>query len=271
MKKTALILVMAMVALTACGAEKSSDTANATTETAMNAVKDTAAAITKKSTTVISEAAIAARKAMGPEAGIEDFDAQTIAREGDSKFVAGTDYMVLTPAQPTSSSANVVEVTEVFMLTCPHCFNFEPFIKGWLARKPVGVNFVRIPAQFNKAAELHAAAYYTAEALGVTEQVHLPLFNAFHVKRNPLSSQAALKEIFVDNGVDGDDFDNTFSSFEVDSNTRQARNLSQRYKIQSVPTLVINGKFVTSGSMAKSIDRLNEIVDYLVAKELVER
>lgn len=270
MKKTALILVTAMIALTACGADKPAEDTVAATNVAQKTTDAPAAKAARKSTTVISPEATAARAAMGPEAGIDNFDAAAIISANADKFEAGKDYMVLTPAQPTSSGAGVVEVTEVFMYSCPHCFNFEPFIKGFLKRKPIGVNFVRIPAQFNKTAQLHAAAYYTAEALGVTEQIHLPMFRAMHTNRNPLSSEAAIKKIFTDNGVDGDEFSSTFASFNVDSKTREARNLSQRYRIQSVPTLVINGKYVTSGSMAKSIDRLNDIVDYLVAKEMVE-
>lgn len=272
MKKMFFVLAAMMVSLTACGADDAAKSVSQTvattaTETAANAVT----AAKSASTTVISPAATEALKMMSPENGDDNFDAAAVLAKFEGKFEAGVDYKVISPAQPTSSAADVVEVTEVFMYSCPHCYSFEPFIKEWLKRKPTGVNFQRIPAQFNRPAQLHAAAYYAAEALGVGEQVHLPMFTAIHVKRNPLSSKAAIREIFTANNVDGADFDGAFDSFEVDTKTRTAADLSRRYRIESVPTLVINGKYQATGSMAKSTARLNDIVDYLVAKELAER
>lgn len=271
MKKSLISSLVLAFSLTACGADTP---ANAADKAASGVAKTASAAVetVKQSTTEIRQSTIDALKKMGADAGKENFDAAAVVAQFEGQFEAGKDFQVLSPAQPTSSDPEHVELTEVFMYSCPHCYSFEPFIKNWLSNeKPVGVNFVRIPAQFNRPAQLHAAAYYAAEALGVGEQVHLPLFQAIHGNRNPLSSEAALRKIFTDNGVDGNDFDNAIKSFDVDTKVRQAQNLGKRYKIQSVPTLVVNGRYVTSGTMAKSNERLNDIVNYLVAKEMVER
>ncbi|MEM7083354.1 MAG: thiol:disulfide interchange protein DsbA/DsbL [Pseudomonadota bacterium] len=270
MKKSILVSLMLTFSLTACGADSASEPARAAADTASASAATTPA--TSDSTTKIRQSSIDALKSFSPEAGKADFDAAAIVAQFEKEFTAGTDYRVLSPAQPTSSDPEHIEVAEVFMYSCPHCYNFEPFIKNWIAtEKPVGVNFLRIPAQFNRPAQLHAAAYYAAEAMGVGEQVHMPLFQAIHSKKNPLSSQKAIKQIFVDNDVDGNDFDKAFTSFDVDTKTRQAVNLGKRYQIQSVPTLVINGRYQTSGVMAKNNQRLNDIVNYLIAKEMVER
>ncbi len=278
MKKSVLYSVMLAFSLTACGADSASDAAKSAADTTAAVAADArqmandAVEAVSASTTEIRQISIDGLKKMSPEAGKDNFDAAAIVAQFESEFKAGTDFQVLSPAQPTSSDPEHIELTEVFMYSCPHCYSFEPFIKNWLANeKPIGVNFVRIPAQFNRPAQLHAAAYYAAEALGVGEQVHMPLFQALHVNRNPLSSESALRKVFTDNGVDGNDFDKAFSSFDVDTKVRQAANLNKRYKIQSVPTLVVNGKYVTSGTMAKSNQRLNDIVNYLVAKEMIER
>ncbi len=278
MNKSVLISVMLAFSLTACGADSPSDMAKSASDSTTAAATDAknmasdAVKTIAASTTEVRQISVDALKTMSPEAGKEDFDAAAIVAKFKDEFKAGTDYTVLSPAQPTSSDPENIELTEVFMYSCPHCFSFEPFVKNWLANeKPIGVNFVRIPAQFNRPAQLHASAYYAAEALGVGEQVHTPLFQAIHVSQNPLSSEADVRKIFTENGVDGNDFDNAFSSFDVDTKIRQAANLAKRYKIQSVPTLVVNGKYQTSGTMAKSNSRLNDIVNYLVAKEMTER
>ncbi|MBT8136138.1 MAG: DsbA family protein [Gammaproteobacteria bacterium] len=182
-------------------------------------------------------------------------------------IVAGRHYRVLTPAQPTSSSPDKVEVAEVFMYSCPHCMSFEPFIQNYLAEKPAYVSFVRIPASFNKMARVHSKAYYAAETLGVLEDVHADFFTEFHNKRNRLDSEEEIITFFARHGVDKDAATKAFGSFAVDTKLRQADNLGRRYGIDSVPALVINGKYVTSGSMTGSISKLREVVDYLTAKE----
>ena len=52
------------------------------------------------------------------------------AAAAKSKFVAGQDYEVVKPAQPTSAGPGEVEVLEFFMYTCLHCFNFEPHMNN---------------------------------------------------------------------------------------------------------------------------------------------
>jgi len=272
MKKSILVSLMLTFSLTACGADSPAETAKAAAADATTQMASKAAEVVA-STTEIKQSSIDALKKMSPEtAANANFDAAAIVAEFKDQFQAGKDYQVLSPAQPTSSDPEHVEVTELFMYSCPHCYNFEPFVKSWLQNeKPVGVNFVRVPVMFNRPAQLHAAAYYAAEALGVGEQVHMPIFQAIHGKRNPLSSEGALRKIFTDNGVDGKDFDKAIGSFDVDTKLRQADNLAKRYKTQSVPNLVINGRYVTSNTMAKSNARLKDIVNYLVAKEMTER
>ncbi len=183
------------------------------------------------------------------------------------KFVQGTDYRALPSAQPTSSSPDAVEVAEVFMYSCPHCYSLEPFVQEYRKSMPANVNFIRIPANFNAMARQHSRAFYAAEALGVTEDVHEAFFAEIHVRKNRLANEDALVKFFASQGVDADKFRDALNSFSVDTNLRRADDLARRYRITSVPALVVNGKYVTQASMAKSLPRLRQILDYLVAKE----
>lgn len=182
-------------------------------------------------------------------------------------FEAGKHYTVLSPAQPTSAEAGKVEVAEVFMFGCPGCFGFEPHIQGWLKRKADYVEFVRIPAPWNPAAVLHARAYYTAEALGKLEEIEGPFFQEFHTKRNYLDTEAKLAEFFGRYGVDEAAFKSTFNSFAVNAKLKRAEELIRRYRVQATPTIVVNGKYLTSGNLAGSYDAWFAIIDDLAAKE----
>lgn len=182
-------------------------------------------------------------------------------------FEAGKHYTALSPAQPTSAEAGKIEVTEIFMFSCPGCFGFEPHIQGWLKRKADYVEFVRIPAPWNPIAVLHARAYYTAEALGKAEEIEGPFFQEFHTKRNYLDTEAKLVEFFGRHGVDEATFKSTFNSFAVNAKLKRAEELIRRYRVQATPAVVVNGKYLTTGNQAGSYDAWFAIIDDLAARE----
>jgi thiol:disulfide interchange protein DsbA len=184
-----------------------------------------------------------------------------------SKFVAGQDYEIVKPAQPTSVGPGEVEVLEFFMYTCPHCFNFEPHINNYVADKPGYVKVQRVPVMFNDVAVLHARAYYTAEILGVLDKTHLPMFEEIHINRNMLSTESELEDFFASLGVDREKFRGTFKSFAVEGKLKKGATTAQRLKITSVPFVAINGKYKTAGSMTKSYEKVIEVIEDLTAVE----
>lgn len=160
-----------------------------------------------------------------------------------------------------------VEVVEVFQYSCPACFNFEPFVNQWKERKSDYVNFVRLPAPWNALSELHARAYYTAEALGVVEQIHAPFFREIHVNGNYLQNEGDVAEFFSQHGVDQEAFTSTYNSFAVHTKMQRGRDLVQRYRISATPEIIVAGKYRTGGQMAGSYEELFEIIDELAAVE----
>jgi thiol:disulfide interchange protein DsbA len=186
---------------------------------------------------------------------------------GAQQFQAGKHYQVLTPAQPTSTEAPQVEVAEIFMYGCPGCFGFEPHVQKWLAEKADYINFIRIPAPWNPVAQMHARAYYTAEALGKVEEMHSAFFQEFHVNRNQLETEEKLADFFGKYGVDEATFKSTFNSFAVHTKVQRADELIRRYRVPATPGVVVNGKFNTSGQMAGSYETWFAIIDELAAAE----
>ena len=190
-----------------------------------------------------------------------------------AKFEAAKDYQLLVPAQPTVGSASgKVEVAEIFMFSCPHCAAFEPRLQAWLKKAPGYVSFVRVPAIWGALPELHARAYYTAEGLGKTAEIDGPFFDEIHVKHNLLGPDGEtvvnqLAALFARFGVDDRTFRSTFYSFAVDGKVSRATDLVKRYKVPGTPAVVINGKYLTNGTMAGSYDTWFAIIDELVAKE----
>jgi len=179
----------------------------------------------------------------------------------------GRDYRPIDPPQPTSTEAGRVEVTEIFQYSCPHCFSLEPMLEQWKARKADYVNFVRLPAAWNPLSRLHARAFYTAEALGKLEEMHQAFFTEIHVNGNLLETEDALATFFARFGVDDETFRKTFNAFSIHAKVQRADDLVRRYRVGATPNIVVNGKYLTDGSMAGSYERWFAIIDALAERE----
>lgn len=183
-----------------------------------------------------------------------------------AEYSEGKQYLRLANPQPTSAP-DKIEVVELFWYGCPHCYDLEPHIQQWLETKPDDVMFVRLPAVLGQRWELLAKAFFTAELLGVQDKVHPALFHAIHDKKQKLNDEAAVQDIFSEQGVTADDFRNTFDSFAVSVKLNNAKLMTRRYAITGVPTLIVNGKFSTGGRQAGSNANIIKVVDHLVAQE----
>jgi len=181
-------------------------------------------------------------------------------------FEEGKDYIRISTPQPTNNP-DKIEVVEMFWYGCPHCYQLEPLMEKWLKNKPEDVEFIRIPAVFSPRWELLARAWYTAELLGVTHRIHKPLFDAIHKERRRINGEPALRTFFAEQGVDAKDFDKTFKSFGVAAKVNRARELSRRYEIRGVPSMIVNGKYRTSATEAGSHEAMLKVVDYLIEQE----
>lgn len=187
-------------------------------------------------------------------------------------FTEGVDYQRITPPQ-AGAEPGKVQVTELFWYGCPHCYQFDPYVEKWLKNKPEHVEFSHMPAIFtNNIWQLHAAAYYTAEVLGVVEKIHTPFFEAMHRDKRRMDSMDDLAQLFADHaGISTEQFNKTMASFAVQSKARRAADMTRRYKITGVPNIVVNGKYRVDGPMAKTYDNLLRIVDFLIEKELQQQ
>jgi protein dithiol oxidoreductase (disulfide-forming) len=192
---------------------------------------------------------------------------------GDWKFKEGEHFQRLVPTQPTVGGADKVEVAEIFWYGCSHCFDFEPYINRWVENAPGNVRFVRIPAMWNPLVKLHGQLYYTEEVLVKNEKIedaaafHAAVFNEYHRRGNRLTSEAAIGALFERLGVSAEDFQATWTSFEVAQKMRVAEDLARRYAVTGVPAVVVNGKYRTGGAEAGGYPALLEVIDELVARE----
>jgi thiol:disulfide interchange protein DsbA len=188
------------------------------------------------------------------------------------KWKPGVNYDPLVPAQPTTVGPGKVEVVEVFWLGCPHCAALEPYIQSWLKNKPAYIDFVRVPVMWGPAHRAHAHLFYTIAALNHQDLVQ-KAFDAIQNQHQNLfgsSEEDTLKTQLAwakENGVSADDYKKAYESFSVNSNLQRAEQLTQRYHVEGVPLIVINGKYTTDVAKAGSQSNLISLIDDLAASE----
>jgi len=161
-----------------------------------------------------------------------------------------------------------IEVIEFFWFGCPHCFALQTYVDSWLRSKPDNVVFKRIPAALNPVWDTDARAYYTAKALGIADKAYPAIFNAIHVNHVQLDSQAAYRDFFVKQfNVTAQQFDTAWNSLQVDTDLTRAKVQAQRYGVLDVPTLVVNGKWLTGPGYKLTNSQVMPAVSWLVQHE----
>jgi thiol:disulfide interchange protein DsbA len=182
-------------------------------------------------------------------------------------FIEGNDYQLITPPVKTSQPDKVV-VTEIFWYGCPHCFRFEPYVQRLAAELPDGAVFERVPSSINPRWTEHARAYYAFELMGVLDKTHQQFFDAIHLKRQRLDNVDAIAQFVAEQGLDEKAFREYYYSFPVETSIRKNNQKEQRYGHGGVPAVIVNGRYLVSGSLAGSNERMVEIINYLVGREL---
>jgi thiol:disulfide interchange protein DsbA len=185
----------------------------------------------------------------------------------------GVDYTVLDTPVRTEAPGKKVEVVEFFMFTCPHCNALEPRMSAWVKQNADKVHFRRIHfARGEK--DVLARAYVTLETMGTPDIASQKLFNAIHVERKRLMREEDVTAVVVSAGIDKAKYESVYKSFSVESKMKRMATIINQYKVDSAPTLVIDGRYVTSPSMAgrpgqpedQSQAAALAVADYLVAK-----
>ena len=202
--------------------------------------------------------------------------ASAAAPSGPSMWQEGVNYTRLVPAQPTSVPAGQVEVLEFFWYACPHCNAIDPLVATWLKTKPGYVTFSRVHVLWNEGDRSLARLYYTLDAMGKLDQMHSEIFKEIHVNGNPLlaadqnnSAQSErIQTTFVAKfGISAAEFGKAYHQIPVDLALQRADELVQRYRVESVPKFVVNGKYIADVSTAGSQERLISLVGDLAALE----
>jgi thiol:disulfide interchange protein DsbA len=166
---------------------------------------------------------------------------------------AGAEYMVLAQPQPVPAAiGKKVEVIEFFMYHCPACNALEPTISGWAKRQGGNISFRRVHMPFSGPNDPEAHLHLTLEAMGLSEQMSAKVFYAMHVQRVKLNREDVIFEWIPKQGIDLNKFMGYWNSFGVKTKLRRIPQVLNAYKVESVPTVVIDGRYLTSPAIVSA-------------------
>ena len=189
--------------------------------------------------------------------------------------VEGAEYHRLQTAQPTDTGRKV-EVLEFFWYNCPHCFAFEPALADWVKKRGDSIVFRRVPVGFRESFVPQQKLYYALESMNRMD-LHRAVFDAIHVGRQKLDKEEQILDFIEKHGVERKKFLDIYNSFGVQSKVNRVRQLQEIYRIEGVPTIAIDGQYVTSPSIVgatmrgQSEQAMNaatlQVMDALIAKK----
>lgn len=194
----------------------------------------------------------------------------TLSLSAQASVQEGVDYAVINPAVPTSTPGKV-EVTEVFWFGCPHCYHFEPLWNNWVKTAPKTAAVLIVPAALARNWEPGAKLYYALDALGVEKRLHNDIFTAIHVISTLLpNDESAFPDWVAGKGVDKKKFIDSYKSFAVQSKMAASKQKVLAWGIDGTPGVVVNGKYRLIQPAGMNQAKLNEVLNFLVAKAAKE-
>ena len=186
--------------------------------------------------------------------------------------VAGTEYSPTIQAIPTDN-ASKIEVTELFWYGCPHCYAMDPLLNAWVKKLPADVYFKRVPGIPRPDWAPMAKAFYAMEALGLTEKLHSQLFDAIHKQHvlRPDDEKGTIDWITKQSGLDKKKVEEAFNSFSSNTKLNRAVQVFRASGATGVPSLIIDGKYLTSSTMAGNNEAALKVADFLIEKARQEK
>jgi len=193
------------------------------------------------------------------------FSAIALSQHALAEPVAGKDFEVVSNVIPTDD-ASKIEVMEIFWYGCPHCYHMEKPIVPWIKKLPADVSFKHMPALPRADWAPMAKTFFAMESLGILGKFHGKLFDAIHKQRSlsPTNEKAAINWLTTVSGLDRVKVEQAFNSFSVNTNLKRAAQVFRASGATGVPSLVIDGKYITSGTMAGNNAQALKVADYII-------
>ena len=163
------------------------------------------------------------------------------------------------PQQPVQTGDRI-EVIDFFFYGCQYCNELWPRLERWRKAQPADVVLRHFPVVRRDSWVPLAKTYFALEAMGEVERLHAVVYRSYHVDDLYMSQEKVIAEWAAKQGLDAEKFMAVYRSDETRQKVERARKWTADYDIQGTPSLVVDGKYLTDGSSAKTIEILDGMV-----------
>lgn len=284
-------VLMAALALAACGGKSEDTAAPAAPAATAPAVADPAPAAAPPATEAAANAETApadapaapvssdAAPAAGTDAAPTTDAAPAPAAPAETPKAAmptgpapreGTDYTLIEPAQPLNNTPGKVEIAEIFSYTCIHCARLDPLVPSWKATLPANVEFVYVPMS-NGSMEQIARGFHAAQALGGFDKTHAAMFKAVTEERRLRTGDAEeVAGLYGELGMDEARMAATMKSFGINAIIARTQKAIVRWAVESTPTIVVAGKYRVVVTQDRGHQGMLDAARWLAERELAQ-
>ena len=178
-----------------------------------------------------------------------------------AEYRLGRDYTIVDNPLPVKKDG-IVEVTESFWYGCGGCYSFEPAINDWASKQGSDIKFKKMPVPWSQVHQLHAALYYTIDALKLDSSTHSAVFVTIHKEGNFLQTPKRIEDFLKNFGVAPEITSQYLNSFTIKQKINRDAKHAKQLKISSTPMIVVDGKYIIETK--RSYEEMLNIVDYVV-------
>jgi protein-disulfide isomerase len=195
-----------------------------------------------------------------------------------AQFIEGKHFTTVSDKAPSTTP----KLTEFYSFYCHNCFNMETqYLSDIKANLKPGVNFDSKHVDFMNSdigTEV-MRSLAVIQTLGVEDKMIHAMFTAIQGDESAnghghdhdhsahdkpeINNRADIKKVFADKGIDISRYDEIADSKAIDDKINLWRSQQQEFRIQSVPTFVVNDKYAVNLSEMRTLGELIDLINYL--------
>lgn len=164
------------------------------------------------------------------------------------------------------------EIREFFSFFCPHCYEveqmFTPLNKEFVNKAEVVYNPVwQIGGELGKRTQ---SAYAVAKKLGKENEIRALLFKRIKQTEGHLQANDDFAYIFDIVGVNAKSYRDELKTAEVKTLISNYNQKISDYGLNSVPQIIVNGKYLINLSNVQDQNDYKNLVSYLLSKDRIK-
>lgn len=177
----------------------------------------------------------------------------------------GREYARLDPPVRTGSP-RTVDVTVFTLYACGPCAEANGVLQKWADALPYFVHVQNSPAVLNPHWSYLARVFFALDAIGQERSQRASLFRAINQEGMNYADFHQMERWLDNRGVSLPAFEKAFDSNDVIALTANAPSVMRMYHVVSVPTVVVDGRYIVTAASAGGIDKLPGVLNDVVAR-----